>query len=218
MSYLQKLTPTNCFNFKNAVSFSNLSQIEDLEQVQEENPDYIIKLKKVYIDSLEDTTRNDHAKVLFLVDVSGSVGLAEKEHFAGIQEGIISSLTKDYTVVNHGVILHHTSARSAVTGYSWIEDNETGGTIVSTAYEEAKKHLSDSYDLYIVQLTDGDNWADDTSTTNNIVNELAISGVRGFKYFEISGRSTQSLHTSMMKNKCVEVFRMATGSLELRKD
>ena len=160
---------------------------------------------------------HENAKVYFLVDVSGSVCGNMKAHFAAVQQGIIESLAKDYERVYHGVITHHTSAKEAQTGYDWVNNNETGGTIVSTAYSavEGLDNNNDETDYYIVQLTDGDNWHDDNKRTDDLVNSLAINGFRGFKYFEISNRKTQVLYQTMVKNEFVEVYRMKVGSTDI---
>lgn len=214
MSYLKKLVSSNSFEFKAPIAYSNPDQEAKLKSLREDYPDFNIELKNSTVTSSNEVSQNEEAEVLFLVDISGSIDTNTKEHFAAIQEGIIESLKEKYDHVSHGVILHHTQAKCAVTGFGWINGAETGGTIVSSAYRKAQEYINcPDVDYYIVQLTDGDNWADDNSNTNECINKLALSGVRGFKYFEVTDRPTQSLFDTMTRNDCVEVFRMKVGNL-----
>jgi len=222
MNYLEKLISNNfsqslCFSPK---VFSNESAKRKLKEIQEEHPELEVEIKNVRVTDIKDTERNEYAKVYFLVDVSGSVCGNMKAHFAAIQQGVLESLNEDYDHVNYGVILHHTRAKDAVTGYDWVNDAETGGTFVSTAYVAVKElnNTDNETDHYIVQLTDGDNWFDDNKFVDNIVNSLAIDGFKGFKYFEIGNRPTQKLYTLMAENEFVDTYRMKTGCTEIIKE
>ncbi len=219
MSYLAKLLNNKldiALTFKTAKSFTSPLMDSNIKEAGESFPMLEFSPKEAKVELIADEEIKKEAKVIFIVDVSGSVDYGMKEHFAGIQEGIISKLKDNYYDVGHLVILHHTAVVKVAGGYKWINDAETGGTIVSSGYKEAEKRMTrDDCDYYIVQLTDGDNWADDTPTTDKLVHKLALKGACGFKYFEIGGRATQTLYRTMKENDCVEVYRMKTGKAEI---
>lgn len=229
MKYLEKLLrpqSIEAFDFDPKL-FQNSKAKKILEQAKSEYPSLCITLgDDVKVDSVYRTERREFATAYFIIDVSASVCRETKEHFAGIQQGVMASLNEEYEGIRSLVVPHTTKALDVTPGLDWIESvglnwmtiAETGGTIVSSGYKRVSENImagpaADDRDYYIVQLTDGDNWADDTKNVDREIQSLALDGeVAGFKYFEVSNRPQQGLGKMMESNLAVESYRMRVGS------
>ena len=163
--------------------------------------------------------RRRHAKVYFICDVSGSVDLHHKEQFAAIANLVSNELVGQYRSVSEEVVGHHTSRVKDITTIGeLLASKETGGSYASSGYAYVQGQLDASYDNYIVQLTDGDNWSDDdTKGVGDLIGAMLASDkrVRGVKYFEITNRATQKLGQAMNFSTLVSAYFMKEGSLQV---
>lgn len=222
MHYLNKLLTQNLetiFGFIPQKYVDN--NLPDLSHLKTQYPQVDFRFKTGSININEQTTieRKPKGTLFFIIDVSGSIDIGHKEHFAGIMEGITDDFKKSYSDYMVKIILHTTEVVDTYTYSSrqlWIKNEKTGGTIVSSGYKEAERFLSDDSDNYLVQLSDGDNWEDDNKTVMEFINNIAYEGkVQGFKYFEITNRISQNLGRLMSKS-FVESYFMNLGKLHLK--
>ncbi len=221
MKYLAKLLGAsleNAFKFT-PKKFENPLEQSKLEEAQALYPHLEIALgNDMCVETITEVGSKSRCTLIFLIDVSGSISTSAKEHFAGLQEGIIESLDQ-YETVDVVVIPHTTQALEPTRLLDWLDIELNGGTIVSSAYKELPKYAKNNTDSdnYVVQLTDGDNWADDNKTVMQQVNKLALSGgVQGFKYFEVTTRPTQILGKAMINSHVVESYFMDIGEPSLK--
>lgn len=106
--------------------------------------------------------------VLFCVmDVSGSMDDSKKflsRVFFWLLNRFIQSRYEHAEVV---FVTHHSSARE-VSEDDFFHTRESGGTIISSAYELVldiirERFSPDAWNIYVFHISDGDNWADDTN-------------------------------------------------------
>jgi uncharacterized sporulation protein YeaH/YhbH (DUF444 family) len=136
--------------------------------------------------------------VMFCVmDVSGSMDQATKDMAKRFYILLYQFLTRSYKNIEVVYIRHHTQAKE-VDEQEFFYSQETGGTIVSSALKltdeiiKARYH-ADEWNIYVAQVSDGDNWADDTPQCGQILRNKLLNAVRYFAYIEITTRAHQSL-------------------------
>lgn len=191
--------------------FSNAALREQLEQIAELHPNVVVTPKKYSVSEKVSQDRLNSAVVYFLIDVSGSIDSKKKAQFAALAQIMINKLNLRYNNVKPIFITHHTCVVDEVSDFSWLDDTSTGGTIVSSAYEAVRTYKNK--DTYVVQLTDGDNWNDDTPVTVNLINRLALEGIAGFKYFEVTDRPLQNLGKAMIQEFVVDAYSVKENTL-----
>lgn len=128
------------------------------------------------------------AVMFCIMDVSGSMG--EREKIISKKFFILLSLflRRRYKNIDVVFIRHHDRAEE-VDEETFFTGRETGGTIVSTAYEEMKKIIADRYptdewNIYLAQASDGDNWTTDNDHVVSCLTEL-LPLIQWFSYIEI---------------------------------
>lgn len=172
------------------------AQIEELKQ----------KIAKVpFIDTF-DLRFNNYSKreipssqaVMFcLMDVSGSMDQATKDMAKRFYILLYLFLTRTYKNLEVIYIRHHTQAKE-VDEHEFFYSQETGGTIVSSALKlmheiQQARYPADEWNIYAAQASDGDNWADDSPTCRQLLEQKILPLVRYYSYIEITNRAHQTL-------------------------
>ena len=124
-----------------------------------------VKEDKLYRSWKTIPERESNAVVIYMMDVSGSMGDEEKELVRLTSFWIDTWLTSQYTGVERRFIIHDAVARE-VDSETFFHTRESGGTRISSAYELCLKMIRESfppqdYNLYPFHFTDGDNFSDD---------------------------------------------------------
>lgn len=172
------------------------AQIEELKQ----------KIARVpFIDTF-DLRFNNYSKreipssqaVMFcLMDVSGSMDQATKDMAKRFYILLYLFLTRTYKNLEVVYIRHHTQAKE-VDEHEFFYSQETGGTIVSSALKlmheiQQARYPADEWNIYAAQASDGDNWADDSPTCRQLLEQKILPLVRYYSYIEITNRAHQTL-------------------------
>ncbi|WP_413493394.1 YeaH/YhbH family protein [Shewanella baltica] len=172
------------------------AQIEELKQ----------KIARVpFIDTF-DLRFNNYSKreipssqaVMFcLMDVSGSMDQATKDMAKRFYILLYLFLTRTYKNLEVVYIRHHTQAKE-VDEHEFFYSQETGGTIVSSALKlmheiQQARYPADEWNIYAAQASDGDNWADDSPTCRQFLEQKILPLVRYYSYIEITNRAHQTL-------------------------
>ncbi|MGL5335937.1 MAG: YeaH/YhbH family protein, partial [Enterovibrio sp.] len=140
---------------------------------------------------------SSQAVMFCLMDVSGSMDQATKDIAKRFYFLLYLFLIRNYKHVDVIFIRHHTQAKE-VDEHEFFYSQETGGTIVSSAlvlmHETIKeRYPSDKWNIYAVQASDGDNWADDSPTCKEFLVKNLLPLVRYYSYIEITKRAHQTL-------------------------
>ncbi len=164
------------------------------------------KIKSVpYIDEF-DLRYNNHVDVpkpttqavmFCIMDVSGSMDQTKKDLAKRFFILLYLFLTRNYEKIELVFISHHTIAKE-VTEEEFFYSRETGGTVVSSALKltheiATERYLSDNWNIYVAQASDGDNWYDDSPICRDIIADKIIPLVQYFAYVEITPDNHQSL-------------------------
>lgn len=162
----------------------------------------------------EDVKLESNAVVLALMDVSGSMGEFKKYIARSFYFWMVRFLRTKYDNVAIRFISHHTEARE-VTEEQFFTQGESGGTVVSSAYELALAMIKVDYNpadwnIYPFHFSDGDNYYSDNEEAVRLADEL-IKTCNLFGYGEIGEEGTSayrrssgallSIYNDRLKNK-----------------
>ena len=131
-----------------------------------------------------------NAVILYMMDVSGSMGEEQKEVVRLISFWIDTWLTSQYKGVERRFIIHDAQARE-VDQETFFHTRESGGTRISSAYELCLKLIHEQfspedYNIYPFHFTDGDNFNDDDEKALNHLKEL-LPAANIFCYGQVDG-------------------------------
>ncbi|MCL1091622.1 YeaH/YhbH family protein [Shewanella profunda] len=140
---------------------------------------------------------SSQAVMFCLMDVSGSMDQATKDMAKRFYILLYLFLTRTYKNLEVVYIRHHTQAKE-VDEHEFFYSQETGGTIVSSALRlmheiQQARYPADEWNIYAAQASDGDNWADDSPSCRQLLEEKILPLVRYFSYIEITNRAHQTL-------------------------
>ncbi|GBQ14987.1 YeaH/YhbH family protein [Swaminathania salitolerans] len=130
------------------------------------------------------------AVIFCVMDVSGS--MTEKMKELGKQFFLLLHvfLEKRYEKLEI-VFIRHAETAEEVDEDKFFTDTRTGGTVVSTALElmhgiQAERFPADRWNIYVAQISDGDNIASDMTRVNRLMVEQILPVVQYFAYVEVS--------------------------------
>jgi uncharacterized sporulation protein YeaH/YhbH (DUF444 family) len=131
-----------------------------------------------------------NAVILYMMDVSGSMGDEQKEIVRIESFWIDAWLTKQYKGIESRFIIHDASARE-VDRDTFFRTRESGGTMISSAYKLCAKLIEDEYpkdewNIYPFHFSDGDNWSsDDTNACVDILRRQILPAANQFGYGQV---------------------------------
>ena len=136
----------------------------------------------------EDTRYESNAVVISMMDVSGSMGEFKKYIARSFFFWMVRFLRTKYDNVEIVFISHHTEAKE-VTEEQFFTQGESGGTVVSSAYQLALEIIKERFppadwNIYPFHFSDGDNYYSDNEEAVRLADEL-ISTCNLFGYGEI---------------------------------
>lgn len=188
----------------------NNEEIDELEQQlkDETDPDIIVELEQrlaelkqkqiaiPWLDPFDVRYRNfvpqpqpmTKAVMFCVMDVSGSMGQREKDLAKRFFFFLHMFLHRKYEKVDVVFIRHHEEA-SEVDEDTFFHSRESGGTVVSTALQLAKKIIDQRYNIndwniYIAQASDGDNIEFDAGACRAAMESL-LSVAQYVAYLEV---------------------------------
>lgn len=135
---------------------------------------YPARPDRVFKSFKEEPAPEDNALLLYLMDVSGSMGEEQKKKVRIMNLLIDRFVRSQYKAVDSRYLIHDAVARE-VTRKQFYTTKESGGTIISTGYQLCKEIMnkdynSDEWNIYIIHSSDGDNWTDkDNKLTVEII-------------------------------------------------
>lgn len=165
------------------------SRLEEIEEMKTNIP---------FLDNVDLRYRTHEQKplpitkaVMFCaMDVSGSMGEREKEIAKVFYFFLYLFLTKRYQKVEI-VFIRHTHVAQEVDENTFFYSKETGGTVVSTALELIDNIIKERYalnewNLYVTQISDGDNYPGDNETVMDILLNRLLPVVQYYIYINIT--------------------------------
>jgi uncharacterized sporulation protein YeaH/YhbH (DUF444 family) len=133
------------------------------------------------------------AVMFCLMDVSASMGEREKDLAKRFFILLHLFLKRKYERVDI-VFIRHTHEAKEVDEHEFFHGRETGGTIVSSAFEEMidireGRYPAQDWNIYCAQASDGDNSSGDTSRCVELLEEAILPIAQYFAYIEIAERA-----------------------------
>lgn len=131
-----------------------------------------------------------NAVIIYMMDVSGSMGPDQKEIVRVESFWIDTWLKKQYKGVETRYIVHDAVARE-VDQETFYHTRESGGTIISSAYKLCHKIIEEEYDpnewnIYAFHFSDGDNWSgNDTQECLKLLSDELLAKLNIFCYGQV---------------------------------
>ncbi|HAS51489.1 MAG TPA: hypothetical protein DCS21_07020 [Gammaproteobacteria bacterium] len=137
------------------------------------------------------------AVMFCIMDVSGSMDRTRKDLAKRFFTLLYLFLQRNYEKIEVVFIRHHTVAKE-VDEQEFFYSRETGGTVVSSALELTadimrERYPASSWNLYVAQASDGDNWHHDSPACRDLLLQRIMPYVRYYAYIEITPDRHQSL-------------------------
>lgn len=130
------------------------------------------------------------AVIIYMMDVSGSMGDEQKEIVRIEAFWIDTWLRYQYKNIETRYIIHDAVARE-VDQHTFYHTRESGGTIISSAYKLASQIIDAHYppsdwNIYLFHFSDGDNWGEiDTEECIAILEDHLIPKANLFCYGQV---------------------------------
>ena len=131
-----------------------------------------------------------NAVILYMMDVSGSMGDEQKEIVRIESFWIDTWLRSQYQGIESRYIIHDAMAKE-VDRDTFFRTRESGGTMISSAYKLCARILDDEYpaeqwNIYPFHFSDGDNWSvDDTQSCVEILRDKVLPVANLFCYGQV---------------------------------
>jgi uncharacterized protein len=138
----------------------------------------------------EDVEPVANAVILYMMDVSGSMGDEQKEIVRIESFWIDTWLRRQYQGLESRYVIHDAVARE-VDRDTFFRTRESGGTMISSAYKLCgqlidQHYPSSEWNIYPFHFSDGDNWSmDDTLTCIEILKQDILPRVNMFAYGQV---------------------------------
>lgn len=130
------------------------------------------------------------AVIIWMMDVSGSMGAEQKEIVRLEAFWVDTWIKSQYKSLETRYIIHDAVARE-VDRETFFHTRESGGTIISSAYKLCQKIIEEEYDtsmwnIYPFHFSDGDNWSgNDTEECVKLLKEKLIPYSNVFCYGQV---------------------------------
>jgi len=137
-----------------------------------------------------DPIPHSSAVIIYMMDVSGSMGEEQKEIVRIESFWIDTWLRSQYKGIESRYIIHDAIARE-VDRDTFFSTRESGGTMISSAYKLCWQMMeddypADQYNIYPFHFSDGDNWSvDDTKACVELLNQQILPNCNQFGYGQV---------------------------------
>lgn len=131
-----------------------------------------------------------NAVIIYMMDVSGSMGDEQKEIVRIESFWIDTWLRRHYDGIDCRYIIHDAMAKE-VDRHTFFHTRESGGTMISSAYRLCADIIkadypSENWNIYPFHFSDGDNWSvDDTRLCVGLLKKRILPVVNQFSYGQV---------------------------------
>ncbi len=140
-----------------------------------------------------DVRHENSAVIIYMMDVSGSMGDEQKEIVRTEAFWIDTWLRSQYKGIETRFIIHDATARE-VDEDTFYKTRESGGTLISSAYKLCEKIIETDYapsdwNIYPFHFSDGDNWSgEDTRLCLDLLEKSLLHKANVFCYGQVESR------------------------------
>jgi uncharacterized sporulation protein YeaH/YhbH (DUF444 family) len=160
-----------------------------------------------------------NAVIIYMMDVSGSMGDEQKEIVRIESFWIDTWLRRQYRGLESRYIIHDAVARE-VDRDTFFHTRESGGTMISSAYRLAAKLIDqeyppDQWNIYPFHFSDGDNWSmDDTLSCIEILRKQILPDVNMFAYGQVESPYGSGQFIKDLREHLGDDQRVVTSEIE----
>lgn len=161
----------------------------------------------------------NNAVIIYMMDVSGSMGDEQKDIVRTESFWIDTWLRSQYTDLDIRYIIHDATARE-VDQHTFYHTRESGGTLISSAYKLANDILTKDYpasewNIYAWHFSDGDNWSgEDTRLCVEMLNQSLLPKCNLFCYGQVESRYGSGQFIKDLTENFKADERMVTSKIE----
>lgn len=160
-----------------------------------------------------------NAVILYVMDVSGSMGDEQKEIVRIESFWIDTWLRSQYDNLVCRYIIHDAQAKE-VDQETFYHTRESGGTLISSAYKMAKTVIESEYptedwNVYIFHFSDGDNWSgEDTKLCIDLLKYHLVPKVNLFCYGQVESRYGSGQFIKDLRESFTSEEKMVTSKID----
>jgi uncharacterized sporulation protein YeaH/YhbH (DUF444 family) len=162
-----------------------------------------------------------NAVVIYMMDVSGSMGEEQKEIVRLESFWINAWLKKHYKGLQTRFLIHDAAAKE-VDEKTFFSTSESGGTLISSVLQLATKIINEEYppnewNIYPFHFSDGDNWSsEDTRLCMKILKDEIIPKVNMFCYGQVESRYGSGQFLKDLEKEFPDEERILLSKIENR--
>jgi uncharacterized protein len=189
------------------------------------NPDdpVIIPIRHDYQYRTVKKTQKPHtnAVVIYMMDVSGSMGDEQKEIVRLESFWINTWLKKHYKGLETRFIIHDAAAKE-VDENTFFKTSESGGTLISSAYKLCQQIIETDYpvadwNIYPFHFSDGDNWSgEDTRACVDLIKDYFLPRVNVFSYGQVESKYGSGQFLKDLQKDFLNDDRITLSQIESR--
>lgn len=189
------------------------------------NPDepVIVPIRRDFQYRTVKKTQTPHTKavVIYMMDVSGSMGDEQKEIVRLESFWINTWLKKYYKGLETRFIIHDAAAKE-VDENTFFKTSESGGTLISSAYKLCQQIIQTDYpvsewNIYPFHFSDGDNWSgEDTRLCLNLLKEFFLPHVNVFSYGQVESKYGSGQFLKDLQKEFTDDERLTLSQIEGR--
>ncbi|MBI4404768.1 MAG: DUF444 family protein [Deltaproteobacteria bacterium] len=161
----------------------------------------------------------NNAVIIYMMDVSGSMGDEQKEIVRTESFWIDTWLRSQYTDLEIRYIIHDATARE-VDQDTFYHTRESGGTLISSAYKLCNEIIEKQYpvadwNVYSFHFSDGDNWSgEDTKLCVDVLRGDLLPKMNLFCYGQVESRYGSGQFIKDLMENFKEDERLITSKIE----
>jgi hypothetical protein len=160
-----------------------------------------------------------NAAIIYMMDVSGSMGEEQKEIVRIESFWIDTWLRHQYKGVEIRYIIHDAEARE-VDQETFYHTRESGGTVISSAYRLCSQIIDQDYpaeewNVYCLHFSDGDNWSQgDTEECISLLKPHLLERINLFCYGQVESPYGTGQFLVDLKEALADDERVALSKIE----
>jgi uncharacterized sporulation protein YeaH/YhbH (DUF444 family) len=157
---------------------------------------------------------NTNAVIVYVMDVSGSMGADQKELVRTESFWLDAWISQHYQGTRSVYIVHDAVAKE-VDRDTFFRIRESGGTVISSAYELARQIIAErfppeNWNLYLFHFTDGENYSrQDTERCMEMLQDRLLPSLNLFGYGQVESYGTSGDFLDALRKRFSDDERVA---------
>ena len=159
-----------------------------------------------------------NAAIIYVMDVSGSMGDEQKEIVRTESFWLDAWIRGHYQGVRTVYVVHDAAAKE-VDRETFFTVRESGGTVISSAYELAARIIEERFpvsdwNLYLFHFTDGENYSrQDSDKSADLLAETLLPAVNLFGYGQVEALGTRGDFIDILRARFASDERVALSRI-----